>query len=176
MSELFPGISDTGMVAMRYFYIIIFLAMFTAFISLIFLGALGGVRGKGAKWSEYFFYNVWILTVIIWLASGPPLLWRSFNIGLAKSIPEAGQTYAIMDELFSGNYTVPYTTTVDIPPLLPPTPVPAMTVASTAEPTAQPTATIPNIMLPAVTITPSPVPTLDPAQWNPMTPPPTRSQ
>jgi len=178
MSELFPGISDTGLVIARYFYLLVFLVMFVAFTYIIMVGAAGGVRGKGPRWPEFLFYNIWIITLLIWLAAGPPLMWRAFNIGLRDSIPEAAETYHTVNDIIdmanAGVTPTPIITatativlpTLEAVPTVEPTPV---QITSTPLPTYAP------VLQPAITATSwldAPTPTLDWSLWNAATRPP----
>lgn len=152
------------------------ISLVVAGIGLVIVGGYSVVKGRGAKWYELVFATVTLILVAFGIANYPPILIRSVNEAIEQSQPEmvrlTGNIEALIDY---GSYGMePITPTVTI---YAPTPEPQPTIILVATPTASnPTPTVPNIMLPAVTATPSPVPTLDPAQWNPMTPPPTRSR
>jgi hypothetical protein len=149
------------------------ISLIVAGIGLVVVGGYSVVKGRGAKWYELMFAAATLILVAFGIANYPPILIRSVNEAIEQSQPEMIRLTGNIEALLDYSAAPVITPTVYV---LPPTPVPAMTVAPTTAPTVQPTATIPSIMLPAVTATPSPVPTLDPAQWNPATPPPTRSR
>lgn len=161
---------------MRIIQVGLYISLIVAGIALVIVSGYSVVRGHGARWNEMLFAAATLVLVAWGIGQYPAILMRSVNVAIEQSQPEMVRLTGNIDQLLQYGQTgigpvITPTVTVYVAP---PTPMPQPT-AIVVEPVT-PTPTTPNIALPAVTATPSPVPTLDPANWNPQTPPPTRSR